>query len=340
MEFGTTPLAEAGGAILAHSVMAGKKRLRKGLILEEGHLAALAEAGVAEVTVARLGPGDVHEDEAARRLAAAVLSESSGLRASEASTGRVNLYTEGRGVVQVDRAAVDAVNRIDPAITLATVPELHHMGEGGMAATIKIIAYGVSGEALERAEAAARGALRLAPVKLRDAVLIQTSLTGDGGEKGRKAIAARMETLGLDLVADVVVAHEEGAITAALREAKGDLVLILTASATSDIRDVAPSAVRAAGGHVQHYGMPVDPGNLLFTGDLDGRPVIGLPGCARSPALNGADWVLERVASGIAVTPEDIMGLGVGGLLKEIPTRPRPREGKGRSREAAGSDGT
>jgi molybdenum cofactor cytidylyltransferase len=85
--------------------------------------------------------------------------------------------------------------------------------------------------------------------------------------------------------------------------------------------------------------MPVDPGNLLFVGSLGGRPVVGLPGCARSAALNGADWVLERLAAGLAVTDADIAAMGVGGLLKEIPQRPQPRAGgttvAGRPRVAA-----
>ena len=91
--------------------------------------------------------------------------------------------------------------------------------------------------------------------------------------------------------------------------------------------DTAPTGVRAAGGTIVHYGMPVDPGNLLFLGEIAGEAVIGLPGCARSPALNGADWVLERVICGVPVTADDIMGMGVGGLLKEIPSRPQPRAG-------------
>ena len=112
----------------------------------------------------------------------------------------------------------------------------------------------------------------------------------------------------------------------AVAEAQADAVLILTGSATSDLHDVAPEAVRQAGGSVTHFGMPVDPGNLLFYGEQAGRPVIGLPGCARAPALNGADWVLERLLCGVPVTPQDIAGMGVGGLLKEIPARGRLRE--------------
>ena len=111
----------------------------------------------------------------------------------------------------------------------------------------------------------------------------------------------------------------------ALRNADGDMIVILGGSATADRNDVAPAAVEAAGGSIERFGMPVDPGNLLFIGTLDGRPVVGLPGCARSPKLNGADWVLERVVSGISVTDSDIQAMGVGGLLKEIPSRPQPR---------------
>ena len=127
------------------------------------------------------------------------------------------------------------------------------------------------------------------------------------------------------LAPPVLVPHRIDPLAGALRAADSDLLLVLTGSATSDLFDTAPEALRAAGGQVAHFGMPVDPGNLLFLGHLGARPVIGLPGCAKSPALNGADWVLERVICGVPVTAADIMAMGVGGLLKEIPTRPRPR---------------
>ena len=114
-----------------------------------------------------------------------------------------------------------------------------------------------------------------------------------------------------------------------------DMLLIAGASAITDRRDVLPAAIERRGRHVEHFGMPVDPGNLLLLARLDGRPVLGLPGCCRSPKLNGFDWVLERLAAGLEVTGRDIMGMGVGGLLTEIPSRPQPRESRaqhGRSR--------
>ncbi|HKA71341.1 MAG TPA: NTP transferase domain-containing protein, partial [Xanthobacteraceae bacterium] len=77
---------------------------------------------------------------------------------------------------------------------------------------------------------------------------------------------------------------------------------------------------------VEHFGMPVDPGNLMLIGDLAGRPVLGAPGCARSPKENGFDWILARLLAGLPVSRTDITGMGVGGLLMEIVTRPQPRE--------------
>ena len=104
-------------------------------------------------------------------------------------------------------------------------------------------------------------------------------------------------------------------------------ILVFGASAIADRRDVIPAALEAAGGRVEHLGMPVDPGNLLMIGAIGPVPVIGAPGCARSPKENGFDWVLMRLLAGLDVTREDVTGMGVGGLLMEIVSRPQPREG-------------
>lgn len=331
MRFGPVPLNHAEGAILAHSEGAGEGRLRKGLILTQADLARLEGWGYREVTVARLDPGDVAEDAAAHALAQALVPDSAaqGLVPSVAFTGRVNLNAAGPGIVQVDAGAVRAMNLVDPAITLATLPPLARVGAGTLAGTVKIIAYAVNGASLARACDVARGAIRVMPVVRRTAGLVLTEVSGQDPKltaKGRKVTEARLRALGIRLAAVEVVAHDEAAIAAALLRLEGDLLLILTGSATSDLHDTAPQAVRRAGGQVARFGMPVDPGNLLFLGDLGARPVIGLPGCARSPALNGADWVLERLACGVDVTDADIAGMGVGGLLKEIRVRPQLRE--------------
>ena len=329
MKFGPVPLAEALGAVLAHSVATPQGRLRKGRVLSAEDVAALAQAGIDAVTVARLEPGDVDENAAALRLAQAVAGP--GLRIADPFTGRVNLMAEGPGVVLLNTAALEAVNAVDPMITIATVPPYQQMQTGGMVATIKMISYAVSGDDLDRACAAAgQGAIRRVPPVLKRATLIVTDVPKGPGDKGKSAIEDRLQALDVTLAQTLVIPHTEAALSDALQQEVGDLVLILTASATSDPQDVAPAALRAAGGVVDRFGMPVDPGNLLFLGALGEVPVIGLPGCARAPALNGADWVLSRVICGIPVTAADIAGMGVGGLLKEIPTRPQPRRPKKR----------
>ncbi|WP_299962267.1 molybdopterin-binding protein [uncultured Roseobacter sp.] len=331
MKFGPVPTETAVGAVLAHSAALGPgHRLRKGRVLSPEDIAALQAAGITQITVAQLGPDDVSEDTAAARLAEALVPDPAAhhIRITKAFTGRVNLMARGPGVVVLDVAALEAVNAVHPMITLATVPPFQQMADGGMIATIKIISYAVPDAALAEACARARAAIRLAPPVLGSVGLVITDIPGGAGAKGQRAIADRVAAFGLPLTEPRLVPHDIAPLSDALRDSPEDLLLILTGSATSDIEDVAPAAVRAAGGTVDRFGMPVDPGNLLFTARLSDRPVIGLPGCARSPALNGADWVLARTLCGIAVSDRDIAGMGVGGLLKEIPTRPQPRAGK------------
>src|SRR6056297_4316977 len=327
MRFGPVPLDQAKGAILAHSEHVATGRLRKGIVLGPAQIEALRGAGYAHVTVARLDAADLHEDDAARMLAEAVQDGAAGIVRSPAFTGRVNLTAEWPGVVCVDAGAINAANAVHPMITVATVPDHHQIRAGGMIATVKIIAYGVPGAAVEAAARAARGAVRLATARFATVSLIVTDVPGGPGTKGMEAIAARVTGLGMEMAEVVTCAHEEDALAQAIGAAKGEIVLILTASATSDPYDTAPQALRLAGGQVERFGMPVDPGNLLFLGDINDKPVIGLPGSARSPVLHGADWVLARVACGLPCGTPEIAAMGVGGLLKEIPTRPQPRRG-------------
>jgi molybdenum cofactor cytidylyltransferase len=274
----------------------------------------------------------VPEDAAAARLAAALVPHpaAAGLSLTDPFTGRVNLNAVAPGLVLLDTVAIHALNRIDPAITLATLAPFARVSAGTLVGTVKIITYAVPQAALAQAEALAQRAIRVQQVVRRSAGLLMTDVPGQEHKliaKGRRAAEARLRALGMDLAGVITVPHDTGAMARALADLPGEMLLILTGSATSDLHDTAPQAVRAAGGTVARFGMPVDPGNLLFHGSLGGRPVIGLPGCARSPALNGADWVLERLACGLALTDDDIAAMGVGGLLKEIAIRPQPREG-------------
>ena len=333
MIFGEMPLEEAEGATLAHALSGDGFAFRKGRILERTDLAAIARSGRARVVAARLEADDVAEDAAAAAIARAIAGDN--LLVSAAFTGRANLYATASGLVVYDPAALDAVNAVDEAITLALLPPHAPVTPRQMAATVKIIPFAVPRLALDAVLARVASMspfARVAPFRPLHAALVQTRLPGTKPgvlAKTVDATRARLAALGGSLDRDVIVAHDMTAVADALTEAAragSDLLLVLGASAVVDRRDIVPAAIEAAGGSVAHFGMPVDPGNLLLFGTLDGRPVIGLPGCARSPKLNGFDWVLQRVAAGLPIGRADIMRMGAGGLLSEIPSRPLPRQ--------------
>jgi molybdenum cofactor cytidylyltransferase len=335
MKFGAVPLAQAKGGIVVHAIRKGGVALKKGTVIGDAEIATLRAAGLAEITVARLEPGDIAEDEAAAEVAAAVAGD--GVVADRAFTGRANLFADTAGLLVVDRAGVDRLNAVDPAITLATLAAFAPVVAGTMVATVKIIPFAVPAAARDRALALARPPLmRIAPYRLRAVGVVSTVLPGLAEkviEKTVKATAGRLAPAGAAITVEKRVAHNAAALAQALRDvldSGAELAIVFGASAIADRRDVIPSAIEAIGGRIEHFGMPVDPGNLMLVAEASGRPVLGAPGCARSPKENGFDWVLARVLCGLPVTRAEITGMGVGGLLMEIVTRPQPREGADR----------
>jgi len=332
MQFGSVPVDEAEGAILAHAVRAGERLFKKGRVLSASDLRALAGAGVTDVVVARLEADDISEDEAAARLAAACGGD--GAKVAAPFTGRANLYAETDGLAMVARARVDAFNLIDEAITLATIAPFSRVTARQMLATVKVIPFAAPRNAVEEAERllAEGPAISVAPFTPKRVALISTRLPGTKPailDKNRTALDVRLVPLGSAIVFERRVAHEASALAAAITEAHAagcNPILVFGASAITDRRDVIPAAIGQAGGTVSQFGMPVDPGNLLLLGSLDDAIMIGLPGCARSPKLNGFDHVLWRVLAGVPLARPDIAAMGVGGLLSEIPTRPQPRD--------------
>ncbi|MFK7945365.1 MAG: NTP transferase domain-containing protein [Paracoccaceae bacterium] len=334
MKFGPVPLAEAEGALLAHSLRLEDGVLKKGRALSRTDVASLAQAGFEQVTVAKPDADDVLEDAAAARVAAALVADPSecGVTISAPFTGRANVYARQAGVLLLDTDRLAKLNAMDEALTVATLPNMSRVSARQMLATVKIIPYGLPGQLVADAEQELKAAhaLKVHPFQMRSADVILTRTPGMSDKvvaKGGDAVRQRLRALGFDDIREHVVPHVTEVVAAELGKTSAEVALILTGSATSDRGDVGPAALCEAGGDVLRFGMPVDPGNLLFLGQIAERPVIGLPGCARSPKLNGADWVLERIAAGLQVTSADIAAMGVGGLLKEIPSRPQPRAG-------------
>ncbi|KAA1178638.1 4-diphosphocytidyl-2C-methyl-D-erythritol kinase [Rhizobium tropici] len=335
MIFGEFSTTEAEGAVLAHSVRLSDGSLSKGHRLAGEDIERLAAAGIERVIAARIEPGDLMEDEAADRLARSVAPDH--LTFSEAATGRVNVHSAVDGLFVADRAAVDRINSVDPAITLACLADHVPIRAGDMVATFKIIPLAVSGaKVAEGVEILRRmPVFEVKPFVPHAISLVATelpSLKASVMDKTARILSQRLQSSGSVLQREERVAHRAGAVAHAIRRGLAapdqlpKLVIVFGASAVIDAGDVIPEAIRLVGGEVIQVGMPVDPGNLLVLGSVGDVYVVGAPGCARSPKENGFDWVLDRILAGERPASRDITGMGVGGLLMEIQSRPRPRD--------------
>tara|TARA_R110000824_G_scaffold155226_2_gene327657 strand:+ start:70638 stop:72257 length:1620 start_codon:yes stop_codon:yes gene_type:complete len=342
MIFADIPTNEAEGALLVHSIRAEGLSFKKGRQLSASDIAALKAANIASVTVVRLEADDVPEDEAAAALAAAIAGGEA--RVAAPFTGRANLFAGADGVLVYDRARLDAINLVDEALTIAMLAPFETVTARQMIGTVKVIPFAAPRTALDKAVDLARSGAPLvsvAPFRPRNVGLVATQLPGMKPsilDKSRTILDQRLAAMGSRIGKELRCGHSEeevAASVAALLAEGFSPVLVFGASAITDRRDVVPAGIVAAGGEIVHFGMPVDPGNLMLLARHGQTPVLGLPGCARSPAFNGFDWVLARLLAGVEVTRADIMRMGAGGLLKEIATRPQPREGKAMPKPAA-----
>ncbi|MEO0329907.1 MAG: molybdopterin-binding/glycosyltransferase family 2 protein [Pseudomonadota bacterium] len=331
MKFGQFPLDDAMGGILAHSVrLPDDTIIRKGTVLDDDLIDLMHAASMETVLVALPSTQDIEEDTAATLIAKELSCEH--VRTEDARTGRVNFFSKESGVFRVSRAKVDALNSIDPAVTFATLDDYSVVNEGRLVATVKIIPYAVAGKTLQRVEELdLENTLSIAPFNALKVGLISTLLPGMKPsvlDKTCRNLERRLDLSRSVLRDEKRVFHQLDDITQAIAEmhAECDLLVLFGASAISDIRDLIPAAIEANGGNIIRFGMPVDPGNLLLLAELDGKPIIGAPGCARSIADNGFDDVLQRVLAGVDVSSSDIASMGVGGLRMETGSRPHPRE--------------
>ncbi|RVT99050.1 4-diphosphocytidyl-2C-methyl-D-erythritol kinase [Rhodovarius crocodyli] len=334
MRFGPTSLHEAKGAVLAHTLRLSGRVLKKGSVLQQDDVDALRAAGMQEVIAAVMEPGDVPEDEAAHRIAEALMAPL--IAKSRAATGRVNLLADAPGLLVLDTSAIDRLNALDESLTIATLPNHSLVTTREMLATIKIIPFAVPGAVMQIAEAMLKAlpkpVFTIAPLRPLKVGLVMSELPGQKESAMEGAVEvtrARIEALNGSMLPVERAKHETSAIADALnrlRKQGAEMFLVAGASAVVDRRDVAPAAIQRAGGRLIHFGMPVDPGNLLCLGAIGDAPAIVLPGCAKSPKMNGFDLLLHRLFAGLEVTGREVMRMGVGGLLKEISERPLPRD--------------
>ncbi len=331
MKFGPLKPKDAKNGILAHSLkLPTGTRLRKGAMIDDEMIGQLSEAGIESVTVAMPQQGDVLED-AAATLIAQQLSVPN-VKIEEAATGRVNIFAVSDRIFRTSAAIINAINAVDPTITIATLPDYAPVNQGRLIATIKIIPYAIKSRSLETVLALdtsmAIAVHKYSPKRIGMISTKLTALKPSSMDKTRVNLESRLALSGSTIVEEVRVEHDEKSIETAISNLSPecDMLVLFGASAISDIADCIPAAIENAEGEIIRFGMPVDPGNLMLLAKIGEVPVIGAPGCARSIAENGFDWVLQRLLADVPVTAEDIAGLGVGGLLMETGSRPHPRE--------------
>ncbi|MEP7189108.1 MAG: molybdopterin-binding protein [Roseiflexaceae bacterium] len=321
------PPEQALGHILRHNLAdeRGRKALSKGHRLTPADLPQLRALGIESLRVAVLEPGDIHEDEAARRLAEAVCGP--GVTAQAPAASRVNLLAEADGIVRVNAERLLQINQID-GLTVATLPSNVLVRARKRVATIKIIPFAVPEAALRQAEAIGglgAGIIALSPLRPHTigVILVGSTAARERIEHGvAPAIESRVVELGSRILAPRYVPPDEPAVAAAitsLQAAGADMLIIAGETSIMDRDDVTPQGIQLAGGRIEHYGAPVEPGNLLLLGYLDrqGDPiaVLGAPGCVRSRDTNIVDLLLPRLLAGESITRQDIVALGHGGLL-------------------------
>jgi len=313
----------AEGEVIAHSIVAEGRRIRKGYRLQSEDCSSLCRAQIHYVTVARFEATDLGEDAAARRIASAASGRGTNL--GRVSRGRCDLLAEWDGLAVLDEEAIEAVNSLGEAICLSTLWPFERVTAGQRIGSCKVVPFALAAELVDKACSvlvAADGAVSVAPFRSREVALLQTVLPGLKGRVLAKTVEntdARVRDLGGRLIADRVVAHEADAIAFELQSlaAEGaELVLVVGASATSDRDDDLPRAVQKAGGQIVRLGMPVEPGNLSLVAWVDGVHVLGFPGSFRSLCLQGCDWLMQRIFAGLPVETATIARMGVGGLLK------------------------
>ncbi|MFK7997151.1 MAG: NTP transferase domain-containing protein [Granulosicoccus sp.] len=339
MIFDKLDIHHCEGSYLAHSLLTAEGRIAKGTCITAAIVRQLVNSGTSEVLVAKLQEGDVHENEAALSIARHL--QGTGVTLSTPRTGRVNLLASIEGLCHFDAGTIIAANAIDEGITIATLPENRWIARGRMIATIKIIPYAVKNEnVLKVINFLHERNLSVAPAVPHKAELIQTRLSSVKEtvlDKTRRVTENRLIARSTELVHETRCDHNTESLSAIITETvtrrNPDWILIVGASAISDRADVIPRAIVAAGGTIDRYGIPVDPGNLLLLAHIEQTLVVGLPGCARSPRYNGLDMIFDRMACEVPVTNQWLSSLSVGGLLAEIADRPAPRISTSRHQE-------
>jgi molybdenum cofactor synthesis domain-containing protein len=325
------PVEEAVGMRLAHDltqIVPGQfkgRKYKRGHLITEADIPGLLDIGKAHIYTLHIGDNDLHEDDAAGRLAVALQGD--GIELSEPHEGKVTLRAQRTGLAVIPPDLVESINRIGD-IALATVRHHTLVLEGQPVAATRAIPLVLPKEKVEAAEKLAE-AYRLtndsnAPIQVRPLRRLKVGLLTTGSEvySGRiedkfgPVVRAKLEALGSEVVEQRFTPDDRQTIVNHIRylfDSGYDMILV-TGGMSVDPDDRTPGAIREAGAHIVSYGTPMLPGSMLLIGYLDGIPIMGLPGCVMHDPYTSFDVLLPRILAGDTITQEDIVTMGYGGL--------------------------
>ncbi len=295
------------------------------MVLQASDAARLRSFG--EIHVVELEPGDVHEDEAARRLAAALAGP--GLEATRPVQSQARLVARRRGLFRVRQAAIDAINALG-LVSVFTLMDGQAVTEGEEVAGCKVTPVAVPGRLLDAAEDVCR---TQAPVvelvafrPLRTFVVATERLKPKARELFRKAVTSKLGWYGADVIAVREVPRTNAGVADAYAEAArsgAELVLFAGASAIDPL-DPAYAELAGAGGELLQLGAPMHPGSMLWLGRLGEAPVVGVASCAGFGRNSSLDLLLPFVFAYGRANASDLLRLGHGGLIESAAGRRFP----------------
>lgn len=322
----TVAIEAAVGLVLGHDITEIRPGAFKGPAFRKGHrirpddICHLQRLGKEHVFVLTVDDDHLHEDDAARVLAAAMCGPGVGCE-KEPREGKLHLIARRPGLLKV---AVEALTRINllGAIMCASRHTHTLVERGDIVAGTRAIPLVVEKRLVEAAVDIARGAnglFTVAPLRQARAGVVIT-----GNEVFKRLIEDRFEAiirakvadLGSQVCAVAFAPDDPDIIAGEIRGllARGADLILTTGGMSVDPDDVTREGIRRAGGDASLYGAPVLPGAMFMTAEIHDVPVIGIPACGLYHQTTILDLVLPRILAGEQLTRRDIARMGHGGL--------------------------
>ena len=334
------PVEEAVGLVLGHDItkiIPGRFKgpaFKRGYIIQEQDIEKLRDLGKEQIAVLDLGPGLVHEDDAAERLALAAAGN--GIVLSKPSEGKVNLIAAKNGLLKINVIHLDAVNSIED-IMLATLHTNRRVTEGQVVAGTRIIPLTIGNAVLSTAESLCNKGFPIVEVKDVQQKTIGIVTTGSEvyhqriADKFGPVVREKIVSLGSRVLRQIYVPDDVDMTVTAINDliAEGAEIVMITGGMSVDPDDCTPSSIRATGAEVISYGAPVLPGAMFMLAYLNEIPLIGLPGCVMYHKTSIFDLLVPRILADEKLTRKDIVSFGHGGMCRGCDTCRFPECGFG-----------